>query len=158
MSNPFDPAIAPRLAVVLGFSFCLTHAYAGVPPAAPQSPSDLAAQKTARTPAQRKISADLLREAERRRNDPGPEAASLPGSAVRVDEDGTTVVDITADVTSAVLEAIEAAAGEVLNSHPRFRAIRARLPLLRLEEIARLMDVSSIRAADLATTHDRPPR
>ncbi len=101
-------------------------------PGAPQIAALLAAKAT-RTPAQRKIGSDLLTRA--------APAAAGPGD-VRV------LVDIRADVTPAVLARIRALGGTVVNSVPRYRAIRARLPLAGLEPLAERADVQWIRAAD----------
>ena len=62
------------------------------------------------------------------------------------------LVDIRADVTPAVLARIRDLGGAVVNSVPRYRSIRARLPLAGLEPLAELADVQWIRAADQPRT------
>ena len=62
-------------------------------------------------------------------------------------------VDIRADVTPAVLARIRDLGGTLLNSVPKYRAIRARLPLSALEPLARLEAVQFIRPADQPITH-----
>ena len=97
---------------------------------------DLLAAKGRRTPAQRKVGSRLLEraaaEALRRSGQPLPQDRELaaggvsePGQA----EDGRVLVDIRADVTPAVLARIRELGGAVVNSVPRYRAIRALLPL-----------------------------
>ncbi len=110
--------------------------------AAPRQPgatqiAALLAAKAARTPAQRKVSSDLLRQAT-------AAAAEPPGARV--------LVDIRADVTPALLARIRDLGGAVVNSVPRYRAIRARLPLAGLEPLAERADVQWIRGADQPRT------
>ncbi len=104
----------------------------------------LLAEKARRTPAQRKVSSQLLDAREAARGQPA--------------ENELVMVDIRADVTAAVLERIRALGGTVINSVARFRAIRARLPLATVETLAELDAVRSIRTADKAVTHQPPPR
>ena len=106
------------------------------------------AEKAKRTPVQRKVSSQLLnarRAADARRQAKGMET---------VDE--MVMVDIRADVTSAVLTRIRALGGTVINSVPKYRAIRALLPLGAVEKLATLDAIQSIRAADEAVTRDQP--
>ena len=106
------------------------------------------AEKAQRTPAQRKISSQLLdaqRTADARRQ--------AKGEGV---EDELVTVDIRADVTPMVLARIRELGGTVINSVPRYRAVRARLPLSAVEKLATLDAVQSIRAADEAVTHGQP--
>ena len=106
------------------------------------------AEKAQRTPAQRKVSSQLLdarRAAGARRQAKGMDTA-----------DEMVMVDIRADVTSAVLVRIRALGGTVINSVARYRAIRARLPLAAVEKLATLDAIQSIRAADEAVTRDQP--
>ncbi len=105
-------------------------------PGAPQIAALLAA-KAARTPAQRKIGSDLLTRA-------ASTAAPAPAGPAGV----RVLVDIRADVTPALLARIRALGGAVVNSVPRYRAIRARLPLAGLEPLAERADVQWIRTAD----------
>ncbi len=106
------------------------------------------AEKAKRTPAQRKVSSQLLdarRAAGARRQAKGMDTA-----------DEMVMVDIRADVTPAVLARIRALGGTVINSVARYRAIRARLPLDAVEKLATLDAIQSIRAADQAVTRDQP--
>ena len=105
------------------------------------------AAKAQRTPAQRKVSSQLLNA--RRAAD----ALRQAGESV-VDE--MVMVDIRADVTPTVLARIRALGGTVINSVARYRAIRARLPLDALEKLATLGAIQSIRTADQAVTRDQP--
>ena len=106
------------------------------------------AKKAQRTPAQRKVSSQLL-DAQRAAN----ARRQAKGEFV---EDELVTVDIRSDVTPAVLARIRALGGTVINSVPKYRAIRANLPLSAVEKLAALDAVQSIRAADEAATRERP--
>ena len=125
------------------------------PAAAPQRAgaaqiAALLAAKAARTPAQRKIGSDLLTRAasaaalapaDRRPAADAPDGAA--GAATP-----RVLVDIRANVTPALRTRIRDLGGTVVNSVPRYRSIRARLPPAGLEPLAELADVQWIRAAD----------
>ena len=95
----------------------------------------LMAEKAQRTPAQRKVSSDLLREQRFRRGQAIAAEASMRRS-LDVEVDGTVLVDIRADVTPEVLARIGDLAGSVVNAVPAYRAIRARVPLERIDTLA----------------------
>ena len=107
----------------------------------------LLAEKAQRTPTQRKVSSQLLpaRQAQ------GYGVARLP-APVEVAADEMVTVDIRADVTPEVLARIRDLGGTVINSVPKYRAIRARLPLAAVEPLADLDAVQTIRTADEAVT------
>ena len=107
------------------------------------------AAKAQRTPAQRKVSSQLL---DARR----AAVAARRQAKGEVIEDELVMVDIRADVTPAVLARIRALRGTVINSVVRYRAIRARLPLEAVEKLATLDAIQSIRPADQAVTRDQP--
>ena len=105
--------------------------------------------KAQRTPAQRKVSSQLL-DAQR-----AAVAArrQVQGASVA---DELVTVDIRTDITPAVLARIRALGGTVINSVSRYRAIRARLPLASVEKLAALDAIQSIRAAAEAATPGQP--
>ena len=82
----------------------------------------------------------------------GQQAADLDGSPGPEPEPERVTVDIRADVTPAVLARIQSLGGTVVNSVPKYRAIRARLPLTALEPLATLEAVQFIRPADQPIT------
>ena len=86
--------------------------------------------KKRRTPAQRKVSSELL------------EA-----------QNGTVTVDILSQSTPEVLHIIRDLGGTVVNSVEQFGSVRAQLPVKGLEKVASLQVVRSIRTADQAVTH-----
>ena len=112
---------------------------------------ELLAAKAQRTHAQRKVSSQLL--------DAAGESIDVrrqaKGAALANEQ---LMVDIRADVSSAVLSRIRSLGGTVNNSVPKYRAIRARLPIAAVEKLAALAAVQSIRPADVAFTRDRPER
>ena len=101
------------------------------------------AAKARRTPAQRKIGSHLLDAAE----DP----AILQG--LDTDDASRVLVDVTAEVSPALLERIAALGGRVVDSVPRYRAIRARLPVEVLEALAADDAVKRIEPADIAVSN-----
>ncbi len=105
--------------------------------------------KARRTPAQRKLSSQLLDAAGVQPSD-SVTRQRAPTADV---EDEVVTVDIRADVTGAVLARIRALGGTVLSSVPEYRAIRARLPLTALGPLATLDAVQSIQLADRAITN-----
>ena len=109
----------------------------------------LLAAKAQRTPAQRKVSSQLL----------PARRAQVYGVASRAPDttatDEMAMVDIQADVTPAVLARIRALGGTIINSVGRYRAIRANLPTAAVEQLAALEAVQSIRSADVAVTPGR---
>ena len=62
------------------------------------------------------------------------------------------MVDIRADVTPTVLKRIRDLGGTVINSVPKYEAIRAQLPLRAMEMLAALDAIRTIRPADEAVT------
>jgi hypothetical protein len=109
-------------------------------------------EKAARTPAQRKIDSRLLYASRMRRGQPIAEGVATLRSRVAWAADGTTEVDLDASVSQALLDAIAAHGGRVVNAHARYGAVRAHLPAGALEAIAARADVRGLRPADLAFT------
>jgi Subtilase family/PKD-like domain len=95
-----------------------------------------AADKEARTPAQRKIGSNLILASRMYRGLPAVQGVPTVQTGVAVDAVGGTVVDIRANVDDALLERIHDLGGEVLDYHIPFRSIRARVPLAALETLA----------------------
>jgi hypothetical protein len=109
----------------------------------------LAREKASRTPTQRKIDSRLLLELGQRRDPMLRDALPALRSTLEIDAaEDSLLVDITATVTPDLLETIDLLGGNIVNSHSHFDAIRARLPLESLEDLATLPAVRSIRPAD----------
>jgi len=113
----------------------------------------LQAEKAARTPAQRKMDSQLIYAVKRERNEPIAPGWNNVRLGVTADAEGMVLVDLDAAVTERLLNRITQSGGTVINSVPRFRAIRARVRLNQLESLAALPDVKFIRPADQAMAH-----
>jgi hypothetical protein len=106
-------------------------------------------EKALRTPAQRRISSDLLFETRRQRGEAIVQGLSSVRSSVRVDRTGRVLVDIKAEVTDDLLGRIESLGGRVVSAHTPYGAVRASVPLMQLEALAQLPQVRFIRTASL---------
>jgi hypothetical protein len=119
-------------------------------------------EKRSRTTAQKKMDSQLLFAMKARRDEPmtrGGEVRSLR-SAVEIaknDENGRVLVDIKADVNKELIVIIERLGGEITYSSDKARAVRARIPLESLEELASVQAVRSIRPAAKGITHRQLP-
>ena len=158
----------PLLAGPVGAQQALAQGGGELPLTAVRQIEELLAAKAQRTPAQRKVSSQLLDAAasaqppERggiaQRLDRERVAQQPPGPVVEVRQQAADLdadaepeqvtVDIQADVTPAVLARIRALGGILVNSVPKYRTIRARLPLAALEPLAAMEAVQFIRPAD----------
>ena len=110
-------------------------------------------EKVSRTLAQQKMKSNLVLEMKMRRDTAIRRAMPALQTNITLDTEDKTLVDITAEVTAEVLQEIEQLGGEVINSFPQYRAIRALMPIGQLEALARLPQVDSIRPADQAMNH-----
>ena len=113
----------------------------------------LLAAKAQRTAAQRKVSSQFLDARRTARGQLSKSSVAALQAPAEVAADERVTVDIRADVMPAVLARIRALGGTVVNSVPKYRAIRARLPLAALEPLATLEAVQFIRPADQPITH-----
>jgi hypothetical protein len=107
----------------------------------------LLAEKDSRGAVERKIASRLLYARKRELRQPVAPGVAALRADVDTDAARRVLVDLKASVGPDLLGAIAAAGGEVVNSFPRFDAVRAWLPLPRLEEIAARDDVVSVRPA-----------
>ena len=109
-------------------------------------------EKASRTPAQKKISSDLL---DRMKGKQGRTGVVPPEPRKReeLQPDSTVLVDIKANVTAPLLQQIEGMGGTIINKFPKFQSIRAQVPVAQLENIAESSDVISIRSADTFQLH-----
>jgi MYXO-CTERM domain-containing protein len=107
----------------------------------------LRAEQESRSPAERKMSSQLVLAAKRHRGDPSVAALSGMRSNTKLSASGTVRVDIKGEVDEALLARIRALGGEVVASVPRFDAVQAELPLLELEALAGEHSVRSIMPA-----------
>lgn len=110
----------------------------------------LGQEKKSRTPAQRKMSSQLVHAVKLRRGDQHLRRVSGLKPRINIAGDDTTLVDITASVSPELLEKIEVLGGSVMNSFSEYDAVRARLPLDAVEILAARDDVSYVRPASRA--------
>ncbi len=113
-------------------------------------------EKSTRTPAQRKLDTQLHRVVRQGRFSPATPGLNSVGAAVQVEPDGRLLVDLRADVTPGLLQFIAANGGQVINSFARDRAVRARVPLGMIEQLAARSEVRFVRPADEAITNVGP--
>jgi hypothetical protein len=143
---------ALALAAAMGLWVALTSCLA-LGQQYPTETKPLSSEKESRTPAQRKIDSHLLRAAQQHQGLPSPRGVPEMRSTIQVDGAGNTLVDIKAKVTDAVLARIRTLGGSVVSSFPQYDAIRASLPIDRLEELAATPEVSFIRPAEEPITN-----
>lgn len=103
--------------------------------------------KSARTPAQRKISSQLLCAL----YPPEPQASTKP--RLRTDDEGRVLVDIRAKVTDKLVACVGKMGGKVVSHSERYNSILAYVALNKLEEIAGWRQVKAIRPAPEAITN-----
>jgi hypothetical protein len=103
--------------------------------------------KAARTPAQRKISSQLLCAM----YPPQPPASAKP--RLRSDSEGRVLVDIRAKLTDKLVACVGKMGGKVVSQSERYNSILAYVALDKLEKIAGLRQVKSIRPAAEAATN-----
>ncbi len=113
-----------------------------LPPLGSAQMEAIVEEKAARTPAQQKLCTPLLHAWKMQQAQPLAEEVPPEYAGVEVDSEGTVLVDIDAEVTQAVLTRIEALGGKIISKHPQYRAIRARLPLLHMETLAKHVNVN----------------
>jgi subtilisin-like proprotein convertase family protein len=110
------------------------------------------AEKEARTPAERKVDANLLFAVRERAGERAVAGAPALRSLLPATS-GPLLVDIDARVDDRLLDAVAALGGEVVSAHPRFGAVRAEVPPSAVLAIAARGEVAGIRPADEATTN-----
>jgi uncharacterized repeat protein (TIGR01451 family) len=113
-------------------------------------------EKAARTPAQQRIDSQLLAAARMARGRPVARGIARLESVwdrVRRLPGDRALVDVRADVDDALLARLGGLGAEIESAFPEYRAVRARLPLDRIEEVAALPGVSFVEPAAEATTN-----
>ena len=112
-------------------------------------------EKKSRTAAQKKIDSQLLYALKQKRG----ETRGVPTERINIDLDqkGRALVDINANVTPGIRAIIRKLGGQVISDDARYRAIRARLALEKLEELANRKDVSFIAPAAQAMNNRVKP-
>jgi len=113
----------------------------------------LQAEKASRSALHRKLDSQFVFELKRGRGQ--AIASGMPDIQPNIDHqpDGRVLVDIKADVTAPLLEAIIRGAGTIIHSSPRFQSIRAQVRLDQLENLAADPSVKFIQRALEGKTH-----
>lgn len=113
----------------------------------------LAEVKASWTPVQRKLESHLLFALGRERDEAIFDRLPDLRTSLRREPDGRVLVDVRATVTPGLLAEITARGGDVVNAHPAYDSVRARMPLKELEALATAAEVRSIRPADRMITN-----
>jgi hypothetical protein len=114
-------------------------------------------EKAARSPALRKLDSQLVYALRQKRQPTIAPGVDSLRPALRFQPDGRSlVVDVRATVTPDLLASIARGGGAVINSFPRYRAIRASVPFELIEALAGRADVDHVGPADEATTNTGP--
>ena len=142
----------PLLIFCFAFGFTRNAAASDIGETALQQIAALQSEKATRTAAQQKMDSQLwyaLKQARGQDFAPGVTSLRL---WVTNGVDGTVLVDVDADVSSGLLDAIGQLGGTVKFSSVPFKSVRAKVPLLQLETLAGRSDVKFVRAAVPAMT------
>lgn len=120
-----------------------------IQPSAVAQIQSLLNEKVARQGNQTKLSSGLLYLSYQMRGD--QLFSSLPKFQVgRVDETSQGIlVDVRAQISPQLLDSIRQAGGEIINSHAAFKAVRARIPLDAILELAARDDVQFVQEASM---------
>lgn len=110
----------------------------------------LSQEKAARTPAQKKMSSQLVLSLKARRGELQGSPLEAVRPQVNVAADDSVLVDIKAEVTPALLAEIEKLGGRIVSSHTEHDAIRAYVPFEFIETLADEEEVRFIKPADRA--------
>lgn len=113
-------------------------------------------EKATRTPAQKKLDSNLhyaIKQAKGLEIAPGVKDLPSIKTKVRPDARGVVEVDIQGTISQALLSQIQRVGGQVVNSLPRYGTVRARVPLVRLEDLAAMSEVRNIMPAEEPMTN-----
>jgi hypothetical protein len=121
--------------------------------AAARQPRPVPSEKEARTPAQGKINSQILYEIYRRRGEAIRKGVPPGPTGVDVDARGRALVDVRAEVTPALQKTIRSLGGVITSSSSEHHSIMARVPLLKLEQLAGDSAVRFIEPVARATTN-----
>ncbi|WP_146854126.1 choice-of-anchor D domain-containing protein, partial [Brevifollis gellanilyticus] len=129
------------------------HAQEEISPSALQQIEALMAEKETRTPAEQKLDSQLVYLSAQQQGQPVANGAPSLIPSVELTEGNLVLVDISGGVSKGLLDAITEAGGAVVNQFAPFDAIRAKVPVGALENLAGRADVRSISPAAQAITN-----
>ncbi len=123
-----------------------------ITPEALEQIATLDREKHSRTATQHKIDSRLLLELAARRGDELLERLPKLAVETHADANGGVLLDLHTVVDDDLLDRIEALDGTLHSAFPRWNAVRATLPIDRVEALASLPQVRSLRPADVFMT------
>lgn len=110
-------------------------------------------EKESRTPAEQKIDSQLIYAIKKEQGDPALNGILQHMEiGVNVTAEGGTIVDITAEVTDALLSELRAGGATIVSAFPQHHALRVQIGLQQLEGIAALPEVTFIQPEQRAET------
>ncbi len=145
-----------KISLVLALASAIAFSNAALGQNVAQQLSAIIAEKSNRTPAERKLDSQLLYLS---RESVGQAAVSgAPGveSRVAIEDDGQVVVDISASPSADLSQAIENTGGRVIYESPRWNSVRASLPPGALAGIAARSDVRRVAKGSNPIAHTGP--
>jgi uncharacterized repeat protein (TIGR01451 family) len=116
-----------------------------ISPAGMAQVAALIQEKESRTPAQRKIDSNILYEIKMQRGLNIASGVATLTTGLSVDTDGGLEVEIRADVTDALLNALAAVRAGIIDVSKPYRTVAARVPIQQLEALAGMREVYFIR-------------
>jgi hypothetical protein len=107
--------------------------------------------KASRTPAELKISSQLLTEI-RNHERPAKDRTPPERTVVTVDADGRALVDVRAVVAAGLLKKIRSLGATIVSTSPEYRSIVAWMPLAKIKQLAADSAIVAIQPAPQGTT------
>lgn len=119
----------------------------------------LPSEKSVREAAFAKLDSNIVLALKQGRGEPPFDRATTLQPSLTIRPGGLVLVDLTATVSGELLEQIAAGKGTVINHFATARAVRALVPLSRMEALARRADVQFVAlAAEPVTQRVDPAR
>src|SRR5882757_1302063 len=109
-------------------------------------------EKTSRTPAQQKISSQLLQAAKEKTGQKFVDGVDLEPAKVNAKPNGDVIVDVDGNITDALLTKIQALGARVIYPSAQFHTVRIEINLSLIEKIAAFNEVRLIEPAAVAST------
>lgn len=120
---------------------------------APGMNTQPASRKEVSPEVRQKLDSHLVMALKKQRGEPPFDRPTSFDPDLAVDAQGNVLVDFQATVTTALLDQIQNMGGQVISHFASMNAVRARVPLLRVETLAALPEVRFISPAAQATTN-----
>ncbi len=113
-------------------------------------------EKEHRTRVQTKLSSHLLHARSMKNGKAITQGVRTLRSGIRIERDGSTEVDVTANVSRTVLAQIESLGGSIINQYPAHHALRVRINMNEIEHLASFPQIDFIQPAVqmMTNSHD----